>query len=57
MWRISCGECGQTSIADQWLETVMGPLPAGHLQCPECKVAIKKKVSCLRWLWRKMVGG
>ncbi len=47
MWRINCGECGKTSIADQWLETAMGPLPAGHLQCPECKAGIKKNMPAI----------
>lgn len=43
MWTITCGECGATAPTDQWMETLMGTkLPAGQVQCPECKVAINR---------------
>ena len=43
-WNITCGNCGSTSPASSWVQTVMGDLPKGDLQCPDCKVAIRRVV-------------
>ena len=44
MWEISCKECGGKSAASLWLETPLGiKFPAGHLQCPACKVAVVRR--------------
>ena len=42
-WQITCGVCGQTNDTSLWMETLMGPLPGADLQCPNCKVAIRRK--------------
>lgn len=46
-WEITCGNCGVKKPASLWMQTLIGDLPGGELQCPDCKVAIKREVkSC-----------
>jgi len=44
MWQIKCKECGDETPASLWLENSLGvKFPAGHLQCPVCRVAVTRK--------------
>ena len=44
MFTINCGECGESSRTELWIETALGQArPREHYQCPLCSAAFVRK--------------